>query len=459
MVKRVRKQIFRHYTGLKIATFFDVTSGVELFGPRQFLEYLAASEGSPQNSIDAAHNDLFLFLQYLSASADLQVEHGSWLEETGAYLNRILLMYPSFLAEGKRSPNRFVASIAQQLEFEALAPRSVRRYLSTLNQFLNFNDSEWISHQAMCEYVELDIFLTEESLMGALAQQTSLSGAEKKALLTQSMLAGVISGGPKKMRRPKIRMPKRFKQSSDPEEKLYSKSFPINKLLELIRQASSFRDVCLFSLLAGTGIRTHEAMQLRMSDILVEEETIRILPYGQRIQVYSDVDEDDIPKLSFKGRTTQDVEFIKIFKDIFFNNLLAYLEERDSANPDHDFFFVVLANNARGRAWFLGDATSHNRTFKSTQRRMNFDHIYTLHSLRHFYGTWMRNYEPNRGGYGLPLDTVKRAMGHKSSDTTEGYSIPDKAVELERTANFEKALIEHGYDRTQVLELVESGSV
>ncbi|WP_449288412.1 tyrosine-type recombinase/integrase [Marinobacter salarius] len=459
MIQRIRKQIFKHYTGLKIATFFDVESGAEVFGPRQFLEYLAASEGSPQNSLDAAHNDLFLFLKYLSACADLQIEHGSWLIDTGAYLNRILLMYPSFLAEGKRSPNQFVASVAQQLEFEALAPESVRRYLSTLNQFLKFNDSEWISHQAMCQYFQLDTFLTEESLMGALAQQTLMSGTEKKALLTQSMLAGVISGGPKKIRRPKIRMPKRFKQMSDPEKKLFSKSFPINKVLELIRQATSFRDVCLFSLLAGTGIRTHEAMQLRMSDILVEEETIKILPYGQRIQVYSDVDEDDLPKLSFKGRTTQDVEFIKVFKDIFFDNLFSYLEERDRAMPDHEFFFVVLSDNGKGRAWFLGDATSHNRTFKSTQRRMRFDQIYSLHSLRHFYGTWMRNYEPNRGGFGLPLDTVKRAMGHKNSGTTESYSIPDKAVELERTANFEKALIEYGYDRTQVMELVESGSV
>jgi len=455
----INKQIYRHFTGFKIATFFDVETGSEIFGPRQFMEYLTEVVGSPQNSLDAAHNDLFPFLQYLATCSDLQVEHGSWMNDTGAYLNRILLMYPSFLAEGTRCPNKFVALVAQQLDFKALSPATVRRYLSTLNQFLKFNDKEWVSHQALCEHFKIDAFSTEESLMGQLAQRTSVSSSEKKALLSQSMVAGVISGGPKKMSRPKILMPKRFRQVGDIKTKLYQKSFPINKVLDLIRNATSYRDICLFSLLAGTGIRTHEAMQLRTSDILIEEETVLILPYAQRIQVYSDVDEEDIAKLSFKGRTSEDVEFLRAFREIFFDNLFSYLEERDGTNPDHEFLFVVLANNARGRPWFLGDATSHNRTFKSTQASMNLDRIYALHSLRHFYGTWMRNYEPNEGGFGYPLDTVRRAMGHKSSETTEGYTIPDQALELKRIAQFEKVLIEHGFDRTQVKNLTEKGGV
>lgn len=457
MASLVRKKIYRHFTGFKIATFFDVETGVEIFGPRQFMEYLSEVVGSPQNSLDAAHNDLFPFLQYLAACSELQIEHGSWMNDTGAYLNRILLMYPSFLAEGVRCPNDFIALVAQRLEFEALSPASVRRYLSTLNQFLKFNDKEWVSHQAMCAHFKIDAFATEESLLGQLAQHTSLSSSERKALLNQSMVAGVISGGPKKLARPKILMPKRFRSVGDIKTDLYQKSFPINKVLDLIRHATSYRDICLFSLLAGTGIRTHEAMQLRMSDILVEEETVLILPYSERVQAYSDVDQDDVAKLSFKGRTSEDVEFLPVFREIFFDHLLYYLEERDRTHPDHEFLFVVLANNGRGRPWFLGDATSHNRTFKSTQVRMNFDRVYGLHSLRHFFGTWMRNYAPNAGGFGYPLDTVRRAMGHKSSETTEGYTIPDKALELRRIAQFEKALIEHGFDRTQVNKLIQSG--
>jgi hypothetical protein len=50
-------------------------------------------------------------------------------------------------------------------------------------------------------------------------------------------------------------------------------------------------------------------------------------------------------------------------------------------------------------------------------------------------------------------------MGHKDANTTKGYSIPDKALELKKMANVEKFLIEHGYDRTQVMQLIEHGDV
>lgn len=459
MRERVRKHTFRHFTGYQIATFFDIETGKEIFGPREFLEFLAESEGLPQNSLKAVYNDLFNFLNFMSACAHLQVESGTWRTESGAYLNRILHVYPYFLAEAESSPNQIASAVAKILEFKAVSEATVSRYVSTLNKFLKFSDQEWLSQSEMREHFDVDVFVSEQDLMEELVQKISLSKSEKKALLNQSMLAGVISGGPKKINRPKIKMPKRFKHSSTIKKPWYSKSFPANKIMELISQSSSYRDVCLFSLLAGTGIRTHEAMQLRMEDILVNEESVQVLPYSQRTQAYSDLDEVDVTKLAFKGRTHSDTYFIPVFRDIFFDNLYHYLDERERTNPDHDFFFVVLANNARGNPWFKGDSTSHNRTFKSAQERMGLNRRFSLHSLRHFFGTWMRNYEPNETGFGLPLNAVKRAMGHKDEDTTKGYTIPDKAIELKKMANVERFLIEHGYDRTQVMQLVEHGGV
>lgn len=455
MKEFVRKQTFRHFTGYKIATFFNIETGHEIFGPRQFLEFLAESEGMPQNSLDAAHNDLFNFLNFMSACSHLRIENNTWHKGSGAYLNRILHVYPYFLAEADSSPNQIASDIAKILKFKGVSEATTRRYISTLNQFLKFSDQEWLSQREMLEYYDVDVFVSEQALMGELTQRTSLSKSEKKALLNQSMLAGVISGGPERIKRPKIRMPNRFKYASKIEKPWYSKSFPVNKVMDLISQAKSYRDICLYSLLAGTGVRTHEAMQLRLEDILVNEESVQILPYSQRIKVYSDLDEVDVTKLAFKGRSHSDTYFIPVFREIFFDNLYNYLDEREKTNPDHDFVFVALSNNSLGTAWFKGDSTSHNRTFKSTQERMGLDRLYTLHSLRHFFGTWMRNYEPNEAGFGLSLSAVKRAMGHKDEKTTERYSIPDKAIELKKMADVEQFLVKYGYDRTQVMQLVE----
>lgn len=454
MDQQIRKQSFKHFGGYEIATYFDVETGVELFGPRQFLEYLVENEGPSQNSIDAAVNDLCLFLRYLRKCSDLQLKGQSWMSETGTYLHRILLMYPSFLAEADKSPNIFIAEIAKQLAFTGLREASVRRYISTVNQFIKFNNTEWISQSSLSEKTKLDVFVSEKSLMSQLSESMPVDVGEKVMMLNNSMLAGVISGGPRKITRPTLKMPKRFRGILDPVDKKYNKCFPIERVLDVIKNSSTYRDICLFALMAGTGVRTSEAVQMRIEDVDVHEETVKILPYSSRIKAYSDINENQISKLVFKGRSSEDVYFLEPFKSIFFTNLFKYInEERDRSNPSHDFLFVTLAKNLKGRAMFEGDATSHNRTFKATQKRIGMEKQYSLHSLRHFYGTWLRNYAPTRNGYGYPVEIVQRAMGHKNVKTTEGYALPDKYAFVTKIAETNKKLKELGFDLNSVKKL------
>lgn len=452
--QQIRKQAFKHFSGYNIATYFDVETGVELFGPRQFFEYMVESEGPSQNSIDAAVNDLGLFLRYLRKCSELQFKGQPWMSETGTYLNRILLMYPLFLAEADSSPNTFIAEIAKQIGFTGLREASVRRYISTVNQFVKFNNSEWVSQKALADKTELDVFVSEKNLLIQLSQSLPVDIGKKEMMLNNSMLAGVISGGPRKMARPVLKMPRRFRGILDPVDKKYNKCFPIDRVLDLIRDSSTYRDICFFSLLAGTGIRTSEAVQMRLEDVDVEEETVKILPYSIRIKAYSDINENQIAKLVYKGRSSEDVYFLEPFKTIFFSNLLRYItEERDRSDPSHDFLFVTLAKNIKGRAMFEGDATSHNRTFKATQARIGMEKKYSLHSLRHFYGTWLRNYAPNNSGYGYPIEVVQKAMGHQNSKTTEGYALPDKYAFIKKIAETNKKLKELGFNLNSVKNL------
>tara|TARA_R110002074_G_scaffold171650_3_gene334056 strand:- start:828 stop:1466 length:639 start_codon:yes stop_codon:yes gene_type:complete len=211
--------------------------------------------------------------------------------------------------------------------------------------------------------------------------------------------------------------------------------------------------------MAGTGIRTSEALQLRFEDLLIEEELVQILPYADRIQVYDDLTDCQITELAFKGRTTKDVLFLSPFKEIFFEYLLNYIsEERDRFNPSHDFVFVTMANNAQGKTWFDKDSTSHNRTFKEAQRRIGIEakELYSLHSLRHFYGTWLRNYQPNgEGGFGFPLSVVKKHMGHKFESTTEGYSLPDTRVTMSKIQRAQALIKKKGWDLTRIKKIAD----
>ena len=71
-----------------------------------------------------------------------------------------------------------------------------------------------------------------------------------------------------------------------------------------------------------------------------------------------------------------------------------------------------------------------NKSFKEAVERANIrppcnERAWTLHSLRHLYGTYMLNdypIAPEQGRFGLPLTDVQMLMGHKSIRSTEKYA-------------------------------------
>ncbi|BCD96338.1 tyrosine-type recombinase/integrase [Marinagarivorans cellulosilyticus] len=446
----VRKQQFRHYTGLQLWTFFDPFSTREYQGPRQYLEYLAETGSNSQNTIKAKANALKSFLDFLGSCSEV-LEGRQPINAPGKILSRILMMYPVYLAEADMSPNSFVVAVAKRTGFGGVSKSSVASYLSAINGFISFSDIEWIGQQALDQDSVVDLFVDEGDLMAELRRIDHLSSCERISVVSRSMLAGVISGGPKQIPRPVLAMPKRFKASESSDLERYEKAFPASRIVDLIKHASSYRDVCLFSLLAGTGVRTSEALQLRLEDIDAINEVVKILPYAERIQKYGDLSDHEKTKLAFKGRASSDVVFLEPFRSYFFDNLMRYMDrERGLAYPGHNFLFVTLANNRKGNPMFLGDACSNNRTFKKTQNKLGIAPSYSLHSLRHFYGVWLRNFAPHSHGYGYPLSVVQRAMGHQSIKSTEIYSLLDKLVYLEFIEATNHTLKALGFDFERV---------
>lgn len=233
------------------------------------------------------------------------------------------------------------------------------------------------------------------------------------------------------------------------------KGFPMDHILDLLNKATTYRDRALWALLAGTGIRTHEALNLQEDDIDGIQEKVHILAYSPRVALYEHASPKEREAVSFKGRSSVETIFLEPFKSIFFESLALYLRmERPLCN--HKTIFVQLSNNARGRQMYLADAKSHNDKLKLAQKGMNLPKQFTLHSLRHFYGCFTLNYVKTEHGYGYDLETVKVMMGHESASTTERYAVRDRILIEARVAAYNKYIKQHGFNpvviRDQAIE-------
>ncbi|RML52176.1 MULTISPECIES: site-specific integrase, partial [Pseudomonas syringae group] len=105
-----------------------------------------------------------------------------------------------------------------------------------------------------------------------------------------------------------------------------------------------------------------------------------------------------------------------------------------------------------------------NRAFKKAQIEGEVkQHFYTLHSLRHFYATWLKNCTRAKGSNKVGLDVyrIQRLMGHKQLSTTMRYCHDDQIIvdmimevadlsmagqfdEIDLNAYYGSALIEYG---------------
>jgi integrase len=437
---------------MKIATYFDSLADFEYFGPRQFLEQ-RAENGDPQSTLDALADDLKKFLVYLSAVSEIQMNFQ--LDATGLFLLRVCKMYPVYLAEAKASPNSFVSKVAELTETRPLKRETVRRHISTINKYLEFNHREFIA-QGSCDQGVVDVTLPGSEMMAALSPNSrDVTDSERIAILSKSMMAGVVSGGPKKIAIPALSMPKRFAAPAEPAVSFHEKAFPAARVISVIENAKTYRDRCLWALLAGTGIRTSEATQLRIEDIDVSGESVKVLPYAERIKVYDDITETEKTKLAYKGRTSVDTVFLSPFREIFFSSLSSYLrEERAKTNPDHEFLFVSLGKSRNGRPLYLSDRTTKNEPFKKVQKSLGMRKRFSLHSLRHFFGTWLLNFAPHKHGYGYPLSTVRRAMGHAQQKTTERYAVVDRQMFLASLRITDQLMQRYGCNLEQIQEHV-----
>ena len=300
---------------------------------------------------------------------------------------------------------------------------------AAINLFLRLSETlaqtEW---ERVCHYgIQPPSSAGYQAAIRAIDGFSPMPQAQRSALKQCSMLANVVRMNPTGIRKQRgLKAPGGSKRSIDGPL-----AFPLDRLSNLFEQATSVRDKALWVLLAGSGLRTSEAMNLRWPDIDIANQKIFVEdPDSLRFS-------RDLPlaeKARFKGRTVSDVYLYQPLRNLFFDLLSAYLRTEYVAGAGHDLVFQdIRAGTDRGRPMRDLSDTARIKAFKAAVARASIPsgrpgEQWVLHSLRHSFGVYMLNYLPVPGGYGLVLKEVQRLMGHKRETSTAHYAREDRLI-------------------------------
>lgn len=357
------------------------------------------------NTIEQYAGHIARFIDYIYEAA----EH---LPNTSAEnIINAFSSYRSYLLFGTDSEDELAKSIARQIRPRRVTSASSLQPIgAAIKFFLTLSEATARAEE-------------QESLFKNLShtQKRNLTQYEKRALKRNSVLAGVLRGGPH-MISSNGNMFGRPRRSSNRTYKRVA--MPFDKAGQLISAAKSYRDKTLYSLLAASGSRQHEALQLCLNDIDIQNRKVKLInPFTRKNY---DLTESEYQKLAWKGRATETTFLIEPFKTAFFNYLELYIRHERIAHGNNSFLFQK--NN--GRPYFTTSRQTRIEYFRKLKKLIGLysNSDISIHSLRHMYGTYTLNYLPLADRFGLPLPIVKVLMGHSSISSTEIYAKRDEDI-------------------------------
>lgn len=402
------------------------------------------------------------YAQAVAKFIDFLIEAKAFGEPvTKAHLNAVIDAYPIFLRDGSKAlserlqqnvdlapGDRWLLDVAQALYQPPYKPGSFSNTLAAINRFLSLSEALALEAFEKASYAGIVETESYVELINALSGCTQLSQREIRNMRQNSVLGTVIRFKSKGMRRPRVLT---TRSANEIQDDLKLLDFPFDKVLALSNAATCERDKALWLLLAASGIRTSEAMNLRWSDIDFKKQEIFIYdPRGRRFGL------DMLPheKIKFKGRIVSSTYLIKLFKKFLFIALENYIKKEyiPSANGVlNDFVFQYVEYARRGQPLINASNTSLNASFKAACIRagiqapkgISIENYWTLHSLRHLYGVYMLNDYPvdsENGIRGLELCEVQKLMGHLDASSTERYARKKRRALEEKLEAFDKQL-------------------
>jgi integrase len=373
---------------------------------------------------------------------------------TRALLRRILEAYDEYLVKGDESGNEIAKlvsktrpSLRHSAQTSALMHAPVRKFLSMSEQLRQELQED--SLLGLTDKVPAD----EAPIFVGLHTKLNVTREQHHSMTANSMISGVISGGPKFLK--STVLPTISSQVAYED----TRAFPFDQIADFVNAHTTFRDKALHAFYAASGARGHEGLQLLLDDIDVNAGTVALRDPALRANhpSYLFLTPLERDKLSWKGRTTESTLLIEPFASIFFENLEQYLSKEYIPHGLHRFVFQNLRKSKErkeGSPFFLSAHSTRLEAFKAAATSVGLEGaVPGPHSLRHSYGSYLLNYFPRLNGeYGLPVSLVKQLMGHASLKSTLKYARYDKDL-IHLELQHANAMVYRGAEHKSIIEL------
>jgi len=394
---------------------------------------------------------LAAFFDYLFEAEAVLTANSPGEPLTRAKLKNILEAYDEYLVHGEDSGNEFARLVSQSKPSPRYTATTSAVMHAPLRKFLALSEHirqemQELSQLGMAPAGDVDTV----PLLPDLHSKVAVTPSQHRAMTANSMIAGVISGGPQFLK--STVLPTTSPQVNYDE----SRAFPFDQIEGFIKALRTYRDKALYAFLAASGCRNHEALQLLSDDIDIGAGTVALVDPALRANhpSYRYLNPIERDRLAWKGRTTESTLLIEPFASMFFENLEHYMTKEYVPHGLHRFVFQYLGKGQEGRPYFLSSHTARLEAFKRAAAAVGLEDVVSgPHSLRHAYGTYLLNYFPRvSGDYGLPIAFVQQLMGHSQEKATLRYARYDKdLMQLElRHAN---AMVYNGAAHKSIVEL------
>lgn len=374
----------------------------------------------PFNTRVAYCRNLAEFLDYLFEAANALQAGNPGQQFSRAVLQQVIEAYDAYLVLGGSSGNRIAILVDASKPSPRHSPATSALMHAPVRKFLKLSEALRAEMEELTRQGLRNDVPDTQPLFNELTATVPVTSHQRHAMAAHSMIAGVISGGPKLIR--SATLPTVSPQVAYQD----SRAFPYDSIGDFIDRLPTYRDKTLYALLAASGCRTHEGLQLLFDDIDVDARTVALRSPFLRLNhpSYLSLSPEERDLLAWKGRTTERTLLIEPFAQLFFANLELYLRNEYVPHGRHRFVFQFLRSGREGRPYFLSAASSRNEIFKRAAAEVGVvEQVHGPHSLRHAYGTYLLNYFPRiNGDYGLPLPFVQQLMGHADVKSTMKYA-------------------------------------
>lgn len=376
---------------------------------RPFSLYISSLRrlGYAVNTINAYGQHVARFLNYINQAVDVyrgELNINGWREIIGSY--------GDYLLYGVEANDFIARQIAQKNQ----------RWRKTGIRSMGVIETAIVKY---IELGELDQFNETDSYIHPMfpREYKNLTRFESTERKKRSFFGGLISA---RNQSKETTISNIFEYHRKKSINFQKRHFPYERITDFINEASCYRDRTLYALLAASGCRVHEALQLTLDDINITDFSIELTDYRDNMTRLVGLTTNEISQLAWKGRATPKTFLIEPYKSLFFKHLESYFRYERNGVVNHRY---VFQNRNNARPYFASSRQTLITSFRRNLIRAGINDTEGLspHSLRHAYGRYTLNYLPlSDGSYGLPLVWVKILMGHSDISSTQIYAKSDE---------------------------------